>query len=143
MKNRLFALSSTLGLLVVLLGACTNPNLVSADRNNIIYAAGVDQTMDAIEDVMTVMRWSIIDVDSSISGRIMMEGVQLQTRDTGMGSNPSSYRFFLTVISVGRNTTQVRLDIQDGNYGASRAQQTRRTFFNHMERQGLVPAASE
>lgn len=129
---------------MLVLSGCMNPPTSVPDRNNLVYAANIDQTMDAIEKTLTRMRWQITGVDNSIPNRLILDGVQMQSgRDTSGDANPANYRFVISIASVGRNTTQVTLDIHTSGYGGSRAQQSRRIFFNHLEQEGLVRAASE
>lgn len=138
---RIWGLATLVGVFV--LSGCTNPNLVSPDRDNVVYAAGVDETMDALENVITRMRWTIDRVDESVQGRIYMNGSTLMTSTPRTAGAPGRrYTVQIAVITEGRNSTRVQLTVDSQDYGSNVPRETRRQFFNYLENEGLVPTAA-
>ena len=138
MRRLILSIGTALGLLVFLSG-CTNPNLATPDRTSVTYAADVDATMDAIENVIPQMRWTIDRVDDSVQGRVYMNGSTLGSSSPRAGGAPGRrYTFQLGIITEGNNTTRVQLTVESQDYGSSAPREIRRQFFNYMEDQGLL-----
>ena len=95
--------------------------------------------MDAIENVIPQMRWTIDRVDDSIQGRVYMNGSTMGTSSPrSAGGAGRRYTFQLGIITEGNNTTRVQLTVESQDYGSSAPREIRRQFFNYMEDQGLL-----